>query len=674
MVRFPLSRWTAALAAALVGGGLTGCDSRAQPIQLGMESASIKTAQIIDPATIPKFVDQLVIPPVYAPKVIDGRKHDHDDDCDDRRHDDCDDDCDDRGDHDCDDRRDHKRDDDCRERHHRCVIHKYEISVRQFTQQILPSGYPMTTVFGYAGEVIDPKTGKKVFFENTPGATFEAVRRIPIHVTWRNELVTGHPFAVDPTIGFANPNGIAAPSPPFPPFPPGFPLAQSPVPIVTHLHGGEDAPESDGGPLSWITANGITGPGFVSNRFVYPNQQAATTLFYHDHTLGETRLNLQAGLAGFYLIRDPHDPIARLLPAGEFEIPLAIQDRTFNSDGSLFYPSVGPNPDVHPYWVPEFFGNTIMINGKLWPNLNVKQRQYRLRLVNGSNARFYNLSLSNGQSFTQIGSDGGYLPAPAVLTSLLLAPGERADLLIDFSSLPAGSQVILQNDAATPFPSGDPVDPATTGQLMRFTVVGHHPQPPRPLPSKLNSIPVLTPDSPSRTLTLNEVTGAGGPLAVLLNGQHFEAPVSELPRVGATEEWIIANLTADTHPIHLHLVQFQLASRQSLDVVRYTADWTALNGEPPLNHATIPLDVGPYLLGSPVGPDASESGWKDTVRMNPGEVTRILVRIAPTTAPPTTPGTNLFPFDPTDAPGYVWHCHIIEHEDNDMMRPYFVTP
>lgn len=625
----------------------SGIGEQSQALQAQEESQALQ-AQMIDPTTIPKFGDQLVIPPVYKPKVVVERDHegDDDDDCDDGRHD-----------------------------HDRKLIHKYTVSVRQFMQQILPPGFPASTVWGYAGDVIDPKTGKTVFFQNAPGATFEAVRGIPIHVKWLNELRTPHLFAVDPTIDFANPNGIATPSPPFPLFPPGFPLAQQPVPIVTHLHGGEVAPASDGTPLEWFTANGITGPTFVSNRFVYPNEQPVTTLFYHDHALGETRLNVQAGLAGFYLIRDSHDPIAPRLPSGKFELPIAIQDRSFNTDGSIFYPQVGPNPTVHPYWVPEFFGNTIMVNGKLWPNQKVERRQYRLRLVNGSNARFYNLSFSNGQSFTQIGSDGGYLSAPVVITHLLLAPGERADLLVDFSGLPLGTYVILQNDAPTPFPTGDPVDPNTTGQIMRFAVVGAGPaHPPQPLPSVLNSIPKLTADSPSRTLTLNEVQGQNGPLAVLLNGQTFAAPVSELPRVGATEEWIVANLTADTHPIHLHLVQFQVVSRQTFDAAQYTVDWTALNGEPPLNHPTIPLDVGPYLQNSPIGPDANESGWKDTVRMNPGEVTRILVRFAPTNAPPTMPGTNLYPFDPTDAPGYVWHCHILEHEDNEMMRPYLITP
>jgi len=269
---------------------------------------------------------------------------------------------------------------------------------------------------------------------------------------------------------------------------------------------------------------------------------------------------------------------------------------------------------------------------------------------------------------------GGNLPAPVTLTHILVAPGERVEILVDFSSLPAGTRVQLVNDAPTPFPAGDAPDPATTGQIMQFTVLKGCPKPLGWLPSVLNKIPTLTPNRPKRSLTLNEVLGPAGPLAVLLDGQRFAAPVSELPEVGSTEEWEIVNLTADTHPIHLHLVQFRVEDRQAFDVDAYAQDWTALNGEPPLDHPTIPLDPTPYLRGAIIPPDANEDGWKDTVRMNPGEVTRIVVRFAPNTAKHVKPGENLFPFDPTGAPGYVWHCHILEHEDNEMMRPYELRP
>lgn len=384
------------------------------------------------------------------------------------------------------------------------------------------------------------------------------------------------------------------------------------------------------------------------------------------------------------MLRDPQDKLensmgnsAPVLPSGKYEVPLVIQDRSFNKDGSFYFGAEGVNPSIHPFWEPEFFGNTIMVNGKVWPNFNVERREYRFRVLNGSNARFYHLTLSNLKTFTQIGSDGGYLPAAVKLKSLLLAPGERADILIDFSGVAPGTSIILKNDAAAPYPDGDKADSQTVGQIMQFTVPANAEKPilPSTLPAKLNHIPKLTPNEPDRILTLNEVEGEDGPLASLLDGQKYSAPITEMPKVGSTEDWLIVNMTADTHPIHLHLVQFQLISRQAFDENKYTQDWIALNGTPPLTKPTKALSVSKYLIGKPAGPALNETGWKDTVRMNPGEVTRIRVRYAPLDAKPqdAKPGVNLYPFDPAVGPGYVWHCHIVDHEDNEMMRPYTVS-
>ena len=585
-------------------------------------------APTLDPKTIAKWVNQLPKPPVYQPTVItDGVGN--------------------------------------------VVRHEYTVTMSRFMEQILPAPLPMTEVWGYEGAIV----GSAVPFQGSPGATFEATRGIPVQAKWINSITGTHKFAVDPTLHWANPNMMPMnPPQPWPPFPPGFPAAQSPVPLVTHLHGGEVQSASDGHPDSWFTQSGLTGPAYVTDTYTYPNAQPATTLWYHDHALGITRLNVMSGLAGFYLLRDSNDTIAPLLPSGPYEIPVVIQDRSFNLDGSLFFSSVGINPTIHPYWQPEFFGNAIMVNGKVWPNLNVEPRQYRFRLLNGSNARFYNLALSSRQTFTQIGSDGGYLKAPVVMSELLIAPGERADVLIDFSALPAGTTVLLTNNARAPYPKGTPPDPHTTGQIMQFTVVAAPVVAPAPLPAALNTIPVLT-AACTRTLTLVEVMGPAGPTEVLLDGQKWHMPVSELPRVGSTEGWEIVNLTADTHPIHLHLVQFQVVSRQAFQASKYLKDWTALNGMAPLMQPTVVLPIfAGYLQGKPSAPAPNELGWKDTFKANTGEVARISVRFAPLDATTVTPGQNLYPFDPTAGPGYVWHCHILDHEDNEMMRPYRVTP
>ncbi len=595
----------------------------------------------LDPKNIPKYVNQLSKPPVYKPCVskkygLFGRHN---------------------------------------------ITHSYHVDISEFYQQILPPGMPQTKVWGYGGHIKDEKTGKVMYSRSAPGATFEAVRGVPVKVKWINKLKGKHLFAVDPTLHWANPNNMPMNNipKPWPAFPPGFKNAQFPVPIVTHLHGGENESVDDGYPEAWFTFNGKRGPDFKTSKYFYPNKQQSATLWYHDHALGITRLNVYAGLAGFYLLRDnDRSSLDKKLslPSGKYEIPLVIQDRMFHTDGSLLFNNVGINPDIHPYWVPEFFGDTVMVNGKVWPNLNVDRRQYRFRVLNGSNARFYNLKLSNGITFIQIGSDGGFLPKPVKLTSLLIAPGERADILVDFSQLTPGTKIRLLNEANAPFPDGDSPDPNTVGQIMQFTVPADalKPKEPKKIPDKLNTIPLLTP-TVKRILTLNEVMGPNGPTMVVLNGQMWMAPISETPRVGSTEEWVIANLTADTHPIHLHLVQFQLLNRQDLDAAGYMKKWEEVNGMVPLMHPTIEVPVEPFLApGEPIKPDDNELGWKDTIRMNPNQVTRIRVRFAPQDVPVggVKPGENLYPFDPTTEPGYVWHCHILDHEDNEMMRRYKV--
>ncbi|WP_440951372.1 multicopper oxidase family protein [Methanosphaerula subterraneus] len=560
----------------------------------------------------------------------------------------------------------------------------YEVNATEFTEQILPAGFPTTKVWGYGGLARDTVTGQFLgFVRNSPGPSFNVTRGTQITVKWINELTGNHMFAVDPTLHWANPNNMSMmPTLPWNLFPPGFTDAQRNVPLVTHVHGAEVQSTSDGHPDAWWTANGTQGMAYNTAQatesnaavFQYPNAQQAATIWYHDHALGITRINVMSGLAGFFLLRDPSNPVDAVLPTGKYDMPIAIQDRTFNADGSLYFPTVGLNPTIHPYWQPEFFGNTIMVNGKVWPNMNVDQGTYRLRLLDGSNARFYTLSFSNKMAFTQIASDGGYLKTPATLTELTMAPGERAEILVDFSKLAPGTKVILTNTAKAPTPRGAPADPQTTGQIMQFTVTAN-PGPAFPtLPATLNptlngTFPNLPAPTTTRFLTLQEVMGAAGPTEILLDGKKWMAPVSENPTNGTTEDWVIINPTADTHPIHLHLVQFQLVSRQAFQVKKYQTDWMALNGMPPLplTATVITPNIVQYLQGKATGPLPSELGWKDTIQMKPGEVTRIRVRFA------SQDGTS-YPFDPSVGPGYVWHCHIIDHEDNEMMRPYLVQP
>lgn len=494
----------------------------------------------------------------------------------------------------------------------------YEVTMKQF-QQKLHRDLPPTTVWGYNGMY--------------PGPTFEVKRNQPILVKWENQLPFEHLLPVDRTLHGAEPE-------------------QPSVRTVVHLHGGRVTPENDGYPEAWFTRKfGNVGRKFVHEVYYYPNCQRPATLWYHDHAIGITRLNVYAGLAGFYLIRDEEEEKLNL-PREQYEIPLVIQDRSFYPNGELFYPSQpghepppAPQPDPslpNPSVVPEFFGNTILVNGKVWPYLEVEPRKYRFRILNGSNARFYRMRLSSGQDFVQIGTDGGFLEKPVTVSNiegLLLAPAERADVIVDFSNH-AGQKIILTNDAPTPFTNedGDPL-PMDLTQIMEFRVKQTcSKSDSSEIPETLSCLERLdfNNDVIVRKNTLDESTDEFGlgRLKLLLNNMEWnELPLTETPYNGTVEVWELYNLTLDTHPIHLHLVQFQILNRASF------------TGNP----------NGPDLVvGEAQPPDPNEMGWKDTVRANPGEVTRIIARFGPF--------TGIYP----------WHCHILEHEDHEMMRPYEV--
>jgi spore coat protein A, manganese oxidase len=602
------------------------------------------------------------------------------------------------------------------------------IRMSEFQQQILPAPF-------YAALPAPYNNGTYVWGYNGsyPGPTIVARRGTPTHVKYVNDLhdPLGGPLflqrtiAVDQTLHWAEPLDDHPQTTPY----------LGPVPAVVHLHGGEVPSAFDGGPDAWWTPDGIRGPGYVTDQYVYPNEQQAMTMFYHDHALGVTRLNVYAGLAGFYLLLDPAGEPANL-PGGAadhaadqygnpYQVGLAIQDRMFDTQGQLYFPSVGINPE-HPYWLPEFFGNVILVNGKPWPYMQVEPRRYRFRFLNGSNARAYEMRLMDktlkvpGPAFLQIGSDGGLLDTPVKLNDpllakaprLLMASGERADVVIDFSGH-AGKWLTLVNSAKSPYPKGVAADPRTSGVIMQFRVGtsvtgGADPSLDPATTTPLRPTPIERPAvSPvKRALTLNEEMGPGGPLAMFVNNTMWDMMPTENVQVGDTEVWEIINLTADTHPIHLHLFQFQLLNRQAFNSSKYLSVYgmpmPGMGPPLPYDDATTATgfklggnpDVTPYLQGPVVPPDPNERGWKDTFRMNPGEVTRIIIRAAPQDAaaraaaslPPATvgPGVNLFGFEPwtpmgqedsfgyPGGPGYVWHCHIIDHEDNEMMRQLMV--
>jgi spore coat protein A len=774
------------------------------PFVLAPRASAQVPGGTLDPSSIPKYVTPLVIPPVM---------------------------------------------------HNDGTTDSYDIAVRQFQQQILPGGIwntaspdcadspglcdlPATTVWSYGpadddapdssgiggGAGVAPAPNSQF---NYPAYTVEVTSNQRTDVRWINDLVDSrgrylpHLLPIDQTLHWANPPMQCRV---------GFPRTDcsgksstpytGPVPIVTHVHGAHVGPESDGYPEAWwlpaarnipqgyatsgTLFDDTTGsnPGSLGYAdFSYPNSQPATTLWYHDHTLGMTRSNVYAGPAGFWLVRGgsydggetsggqtavlpgpaptsegvldlnvPGDPDRSKIR----EIPIVIQDRSFNTDGSLFYPAdraffegLAPEDlriktvpedqsDVAPIWNPEAFFNVMVVNGVSWPKLEVAQDRYRFRLLNGCNSRFLNLSLvvhSSSDSglvgksipFYQIGAEQGFVPQvvrivpgervplpgdgtepasdpdPDDPTALLMGLAERADVIVDFQGLPDGTVVQMVNTAPDEpfggFPElgedFEPADEETTGQVMRFVVDseltgtsgstdGTTTDPADlVLNSEVNKDGDLGSPDNTRQVSLNELeseavcvpvdeegefvldrrgrlvqipgvnpgpdfaadcaaaggapfgpteallgtvtgsgasavgnalkwtdtTGASTSVAVYkTDGSAVTVNVTEIPDLDDTEDWEIYNFTADAHPIHLHLVRFQVKSR------------TLFDGS-----------------ASPNGsPQPWEEGFKDTVIAYPGEITTVRATF--------------------DIAGlYVWHCHIVEHEDNEMMRPYCVS-
>lgn len=615
------------------------------------------------------------------------------------------------------------------------VAQHYTINITQFTDQLHPELPNPTTLWGYHPvNVLAGSSAPKHL-----GGIIVVRKNAPVQITFRNNLPATHILPVDPTIM-------------------GAEGAQNRTSV--HLHGGHVPWISDGTPFAWWGPNGAHGSSFLNNavlnpsaaaneaEFYYPNDQSARLLWYHDHALGITRINAYAGIATGYIIRDAFEDdlvmnkgLPRYVESGGYELPIIIQDKIFvpenigvvdsswpgaQAAGGLWYSHIydaklklgAPTPP-DPSVVPEFFGDTMLANGTVYPEVNVEPRRYRLRILNACNARFLNLQLyvddgsidsitldsslqpanPAGPDFLQIGTEGGFLPKPVVVSastpfdsntlsgSLILAPAERADVIVDFSGF-EGQKLLLYNDAPAPFPSGDlstdyfPDNPdfpgrttpgfgPNTRQIMRFnvgTTITLPTDPPLlidtaadltagndPLFQTVGSTSIPVGVKRIRDLTLNETFDSRGRLLQLLGttvpvmrgtyGRAYMDAATETPEEGDTEVWRIFNLSGDTHPIHFHLVNVQILSRQLFKLMagRFT------------------------LLGSPSAPDPNEAGWKETVRMNPGECTTVIMKFSLPDVPFIVPESPR-----TGGNEYVWHCHILEHEEHDMMRPLVV--
>ena len=594
----------------------------------------------------------------------------------------------------------------------------YQLVMGAYDHQFHPELPKPSRLWGYA----DASTTEPNF--RYLGGAIVAQRDRPVIIRAKNQLRLPHPLPVDETV-----MGASDPA--------NMPHNKA----VIHLHGGFTPWNSDGGPHAWFSPDGKYGASFQNGtgtpgeaQYYYPNQQSARLMWFHDHALGTTRLNAYAGLASAYILRDDVEDflIARqLIPSRE--IPLILQDKSFvtladteagyvwGQPGDLWYSYTNEDaPEVVPSLVPEFFGEHSIVNGVAYPYLDLEPRSYRFRVLNAAQARFYNLQLyyadSTGQQpdvgkpgprFIQIGTEGGFLPFPVALSkaprpivldemgraigyNLLLAPAERADLIVDFSDVPPGSKLILYSDAPAPFPMGgddtdfdDEFTGPNTRTLLQIRIV---PRVGSPDPASLSVLgnmalsnfshgspqgsilghiqPLQSKDAiRTRDLTLNEDVDGLGRLRQTIGtnvqtgvfegkpffGLAYEDGATETPRVGDIEVWRIFNLTADTHPIHFHLVNVQVISRQPFDVECY--------------------DGEPTFTGPERRPDLNEVGWKETVRMNPAECTTVIMKFELPTTPFTVPDSKR-----TGGHEYVWHCHILEHEEHDMMRPLIIRP
>ncbi|HYO23973.1 MAG TPA: multicopper oxidase domain-containing protein, partial [Lacipirellulaceae bacterium] len=491
----------------------------------------------------------------------------------------------------------------------------YEVGVTQFQQQ-LHSQLAPTTLWGYNGMF--------------PGPTFDVSRGELIKVRWTNNLRDANGAALNHFLPYDNTlHGAAAPDDGSGHSSHGGAALYPQARIVTHLHGGVVDEQSDGYPEHWFTpnpaaaANGLGGPAGNAMVTTYPNDQRASTMWYHDHAMASTRLNVYAGMAGFYINRDAAEQ-ALNLPAGKYEAPLLLQDRSFYENGQLYYPGSGSQGEPVGH-TQAFFGDVNLVNGKVWPFMEVEPRKYRFRLLNGANSRAYNLSLvpdagaasTDPLTIHQIGTDGGLFAQRVDRLSVALSAADRADVIVDFSQFAPGDTLRLLNSG--------PQLTAETDEVMQFRVIPGAGPDLSSLPTNLVPVPRYEPADAvvTRKLRLTRSFDSDGQPRMLLDGKLWSDAVSEVLTLGEPEIWEISNRTPDDHPIHLHLEAFQLLGRST-------------NGG-----VEIPLQ--PYELG-----------WEDTVNIPAQQTARFMVNFEKYTGQ------------------FVWHCHLLEHEDHEMMRPFRV--
>lgn len=554
--------------------------------------------QKLNPSSIPKFQNQLEKLPVFVPYFF-------------------------------------KREDE--------INNYYNIDACEFYQQMLPNNFNKTKVWGFAGFCKDEKNKKIKYIKHSPGPTFEVEENSNTNIQWNNKILGQYMFKIDKTIVWPNPQNIIYNTNQ------DSQEGQWPPTLIMHLHGIVTPPLYDGNPRAWYTATGLKGPIYETNYYKYKNEQSSAMLWYYEQSPGVSRYSVYSGLCGLYIIKDEKYN----LPKEEYHIPLIIQDKSFYEDGSLYYDDE-KNDLNHTYWKEKFFGDTILVNGKVWPNLNVKNQLYRFNILNGSNSRPYKICLSDNSKMTQIGSDGGYINKPQELSYFVLYPGERIDLLIDFSKYNAGDKIIMKNL----FSEGLCQD------IMEFNIINNNKKIEYYLPKILRKYPLIKANSKKISTVLMQREKNNCLDGYFINNETYFEPPNIIVDVGSTFIWEFINLCDEDVCMHIHLTNFQILERQKINIKRCREIYE--------ENKELKFSENLYEE-SAILPNDYETGFKDTLYCPTSFITRIIIRYAPThIMEEVNVGENYFSFDTSDGPEYIINSQILEQKDNYLVRPQIV--
>lgn len=525
------------------------------------------------------------------------------------------------------------------------INYHYSVDACEFYQQMLPQGFNKTKVWGFAGLCKDSNSKKIKYIKSSPGPTFEVERDISANIEWNNKILGEYMFPIDTTLPWTNPHNIKIDNDKTIN---NSKEGQWPPTLVMHLHGMISSPKNDGNPKCWYTATGIRGPLYTTNYYKYNNLQPSAMLWYYDQSPGVSRLSVYSGLCGMYLIKDDKFDF----PKENYHIPLIIQDKSFYEDGSLCYNDENSSKDEYK-WKEKFLGDVIVVNGKVWPKLKVENQLYRFNIVNGSNYRSYKIALSDNSKMIQIGSDAGYIDKTQELEYFILHPGERIDILVDFSKYKLHDKIIMKNL----FSENDCQD------IMEFEINSIKKKISYNIPNRLISYPNIKINREKITTFLMLEKDSINKKRFLIDGKSYLQSPINIIKVGSSFIWEFINLAKEDICIHLHLIHFQIVERQRINISLYKEKCK-------VNEIN---NISDEFLEEIILPEKYEAGFKDTLHCPAYFITRIIVRYAPYYIMEDVDiGENFYSFNTSEGPEYIINSQILEQKDNYMIRPQIV--